>query len=335
MKKINSLIIGQGIAGTMVAFLLQQKGLSVMVIDAGKKNTASRIAAGMFSTISGKRKIFDENLFEKQKFALESYRQLEKLLAKNFLYEENIHHLFHSGFEKTETLERMHDENFSGQTELNTSPIEYIKQEHGAIEIKNSGWIDCELMLNSYRNYLSASHCFSLADFKYDELEIKKEVFCYENFEAINIIFCEGYQQLKNPFFENENIIPCKGDMLTLKYANHGNIKILKRNGCFLIPTNDETVKAGSTYLWNNDNEQLLPSGRTEIKNKVNDILSDDFEIINHQTAIRPTTKNREVIAKRHSEHKNMFMLNGLGTKGIIQAPYYAKYISELLSVLK
>ena len=296
-----------------------------------KKNTASRIAAGMFSSISGKRKTFDEAMYSKQKFAIDTFRQMEKLLGVEFLHEENIHHLFYSENEKAETLLRMHDENFSAQTELNTSSIENIKQEHGAIEIKNSGWIDCALMLDSYRNYLSASHCFSMADFKYDELEIKNEVFCYGDFEFTNIIFCEGYQKQKNPFFENENIVPCKGDMITLKYANHGNLKILKRNGCFLIPTNDETVKAGSTYLWNNDNEQLLPSGRSEIKNKVNDILSDEFEIINHQTAIRPTTKNREVIAKQHSEYKNMFMLNGLGTKGIIQAPYFANYISELI----
>ncbi len=285
----------------------------------------------MFSSISGKRKTLDATMFEIQNFSIGTFRQMEKLLKVEFLHEENIVHLFHSENENAETLDRIKYEKFREQIELNSTQIENIKDEYGATEIKNSGWINCELMLDAYRDYLIANNSFSIDDFKYDELEIKKDVFCYQNFEALNIIFCEGYQKNKNPFFENENIIPCKGDVLTLKHDNNGNKNILKRNGCFLIPTNKKSIKAGSTYLWNNDDEQVTESERNEIKNKVNNILSDEYEIINHQTAIRPTTKNREVIAKQHQQYKNMFMLNGLGTKGLSQAPYYANYISELI----
>ena len=333
MIKINSLIIGQGIAGTMVAYMFQQKDISFMVLDSGKINSASRVAAGMFSAISGRRKTFDEEMFRKQKFAIETFKQLEKLLCVNILYEENIYNIIHTEKEKTETLDRTKDEKFNLQIELNPLPIENIKAAFGAIAIKNSGWVNCELMLDTYRSYLATNNSFSIVDFKYDELEIRNGLFYYKDFEAMNIIFCEGYQPNKNPFFENENIIPCKGDIIELEHLNHGNKKILKRNGCFVIPTNDKTVKTGSTYLWNNSDEQPNSSDAEELKNKVNDILSNDFKIIAHKSAIRPTTKTREVIAKQHSVFKNMFMLNGLGTKGIIQAPYYANYISELISI--
>jgi len=333
MKKVNSLIIGQGIAGSMVAYMLHQKGISFMVLDSGKTNSASRVAAGMFSAISGKRKTFDEEMFRRQKFAIETFKQLEKLLGVIFLHEENIYNIIHTEKEKTETIDRTKDEKFNLQIELNPLPIENIKAEFGAIAIKNSGWVNCELILDTYRSYLATNNSFSIVDFKYDELEIRNGSFCYKDFEAMNIIFCEGYQLSNNPFFENENIIPCKGDILTLEHLNRGNKKILKRNGCFVIPTNDKTVKAGSTYLWNNGDEQLNIADAQELKNKVNDILSSDYKIIAHKSAIRPTTKNREVIAKQHSVYNNMFMLNGLGTKGIIQAPYYANYISELISI--
>lgn len=304
-----------------------------MMIDSGKKNTASRIAAGMFSSISGKRKTVDEEMLEKQKFAIAVYRQMEKLLQQKFLHEENIHHLFHSEIEKVETLERIKDENFSRQIQLNPVHIENIKDEHGAIEIKNSGWLNCSLMLNVYRDYLTANNSYTVADFNYNTLEIKNNKFCYHDFEAANIIFCEGYHANKNPFFKDETIIPCKGDVLTLQHANKGNKNIVKRNGCYLVPADEDTIKAGSTYLWNNDDEQLLQSGSDEIKKNVSNILADDYKIINHETAIRPTTKNRAVIAKRHPLHKNMFMLNGLGTKGVVQAPWYANYISEKVSI--
>jgi glycine/D-amino acid oxidase-like deaminating enzyme len=50
---------------------------------------------------------------------------------------------------------------------------------------------------------------------------------------------------------------------------------------------------------------------------------------MDHKTATRPTTPNREVIATRHQQYKNMFMLNGLGTKGILQGPWWANHLVE------
>ncbi|MBK6730532.1 MAG: FAD-binding oxidoreductase [Bacteroidetes bacterium] len=34
--------------------------------------------------------------------------------------------------------------------------------------------------------------------------------------------------------------------------------------------------------------------------------------------------KNRTPVIGRHPEHNNVFLLNGLGTKGFSLAPYYA-----------
>ena len=64
------------------------------------------------------------------------------------------------------------------------------------------------------------------------------------------------------------------------------------------------------------------------MKGKLNTILENEYTIIDHQTGIRPTTQNREVIAKHHPFHSSLLMLNGLGTKGIIQGPSWAKYLT-------
>ena len=141
------------------------------------------------------------------------------------------------------------------------------------------------------------------------------------------MIFCEGYRAINNPFFKEETIIPCKGDMLTIEYKECEAAFIIKKDAAYLIPLGNHIFKAGSTYKWGNSDETPDESDKKEIADKLNAMLENDYTIVQHQSAIRPTTKNREVIMKQHSIYPNLFMLNGFGTKGIIQGPYWAKQI--------
>jgi len=59
-------------------------------------------------------------------------------------------------------------------------------------------------------------------------------------------------------------------------------------------------------------------------------MLESSYTTIDHKAAIRPTTHNREVIAMQHAEHKGMFMLNGLGSKGVLLGPWWARHIVQL-----
>jgi glycine/D-amino acid oxidase-like deaminating enzyme len=83
----------------------------------------------------------------------------------------------------------------------------------------------------------------------------------------------------------------------------------------------------GATYEWNDLTENPSEQGKTFLIEKLNDILNSEYEIINHEANIRPTTKDRKAIVGEHYDHKNMFILNGLGTKGVMHAPYLAKQL--------
>jgi glycine oxidase len=325
MINVNSIIVGQGISGTLMAHSLIKKGYKVMVIDNCKPNSASRVAAGMFSSMSGKRKTINADMLSKQILAIDTYKQIEIFLNSKFLHQHDIFHIFNSNEEKNEIQEKVDSANILN---FNNEFTQDFKNEFGFMKVNNSGWLNCELFIDSYKKYLMNINSIQETGFIYSELKVDEEYFLYDNIRARNIIFCEGYQGRNNPYFSNESIIPCKGDVLTLELINNTR-EILKRNGVYIIPFTSTTMKAGSTYRWNNDDELINENDLQEIKNKVNEILIDDYKIINHQSAIRPTTKNREVIARQHSHYKNMFMLNGMGTKGVIQAPYWAEYLSK------
>jgi glycine/D-amino acid oxidase-like deaminating enzyme len=52
MKNIDFIIVGQGIAGTVLSHQLIKRGYSVFVFDVDKKNSASRIAAGVYNPVA-------------------------------------------------------------------------------------------------------------------------------------------------------------------------------------------------------------------------------------------------------------------------------------------
>ncbi len=95
----------------------------------------------------------------------------------------------------------------------------------------------------------------------------------------------------------------------------------------------DTTFKAGATYQWHDSATEPDENSKNEIEIKLNSLLENGYKIIDHLSGIRPTTQTRAVIAKQHAVYKNMFMLNGLGTKGIIQGPWWANYLVEKLLV--
>ena len=53
----NYIIIGQGLAGTLMAHELLKANESFLVIDEYRESTSSKVAAGMFNPISGKRMV--------------------------------------------------------------------------------------------------------------------------------------------------------------------------------------------------------------------------------------------------------------------------------------
>ncbi|HYD83061.1 MAG TPA: hypothetical protein VEA63_03390, partial [Opitutus sp.] len=51
----NLLIVGQGLAGTLLAWELERAGLTFEIADEGHGRAASRVAAGIINPITGQR----------------------------------------------------------------------------------------------------------------------------------------------------------------------------------------------------------------------------------------------------------------------------------------
>src|SRR5690606_5670358 len=85
--KVDFLLIGQGIAGTLLSYRLIGAGKKVYVIDQPGKNNSSRVAAGLFNPVTGRKmvKTWDADLIFPEIKHL--YQQMEKALGCRFFHE--------------------------------------------------------------------------------------------------------------------------------------------------------------------------------------------------------------------------------------------------------
>ena len=60
-------------------------------------------------------------------------------------------------------------------------------------------------------------------------------------------------------------------------------------------------------------------------------MLKVPFEITNQQAGIRPTVNDRRPLIGLHPEHPQLAVFNGMGTKGVMLAPFFADQFANFL----
>ena len=128
---------------------------------------------------------------------------------------------------------------------------------------------------------------------------------------------------------DNGRVLPLKGEVLTIKTESPLN-RIYNR-GVYVIESGDKEYKVGATY----DLKDLIPSitvkGKSELENKLQDFLCMKFSITHQDWGIRPSTIDRRPLLGSHPKHQNVFIFNGLGTKGVSLAPYFSNQLADHL----
>jgi glycine/D-amino acid oxidase-like deaminating enzyme len=101
--------------------------------------------------------------------------------------------------------------------------------------------------------------------------------------------------------------------------------------GVFILPLGNDIYKVGSTYEWDDLTEQPTEKGKAYLIEKLQKVLKIPFEIIDHQAGIRPTVLDRRPLIGLHPQHPALGVFNGMGTKGVMLAPYFAKQLVDFL----
>lgn len=333
MKHFDYIIVGQGLAGTILTEHLLNKNKSVLVID-NNQNYSSSVAAGIINPIVFKRITKSWRADDLVPKLNQFYSEIEKKYAVSILEQIDMVKIFNSFEDQNNWLGKMQDINFSkylsDEKKIAFAQENYIHQ-YGYGVVKKAARLDITTFLRSCKDNYSKQGYLLEESFVFKSLSIDEKGLQYKDISASKIIFCEGYKLKENPYFDYLNLINTKGEILDVSVDGYDVDYILNR-GFFMYPKKDNTYTVGATYSWHDESLNTTEEAKNELLEKVSaTLLNKKVEVVNHKTGIRPTTPDHKPLIGAHPEHKNMFVFNGLGTKGVMIAPYFAEQLANHL----
>jgi len=330
--KVDFLIVGQGIAGTLLAMELMNSGYKVVVFNEEKPNTSSLKAGGLYNPITG-RKMVKTWMADELFLNLESYYQkLEHQLDARFIFPMPIYRLFFNYEEQNDWAAKAADpaySHFIKELHASSLGIEGVQDEYGGLLLNHSGYVNLPNMLAAARKYLDDRGIYRSEVFQYDQMILQEDNIEYQGLEVGRVIFCDGPEAIKNPYWEHLPFNPVKGETLVISTELPSDMII--NRGVFVLPRDGHYV-VGATY----DHKQLdyepTAEGIKNLQDRLHKIFKGKYELVSSSAGIRPATFDRRPFIGFHSEHPQIGIFNGFGTKGVSLVPYFA---GQLVNYLK
>lgn len=323
-----ALIVGGGLAGTIVALTCYEKKLPFTLLDTPNKKSSSRVAAGMWNPVT----------FKKCNLSWQAVAQISKLHSFYAAWEMKLNASFFHPMPSEKLVPN--PEYFNNWTARSSAAPynQFLGNIHSAdrnqypilkgadsatlAQVMQAGYLDVPVFLDAARDFLRKEGVYKEEQYNSTEaLKTKRKV-----------IFAEGFALKSNEFFNYLPLNGTHGDILTIKADIKSNS--IFNFGKFLLPLKDGLFRYGSTYNWTLKTSDVSEEGKQELVDHWAKHFEAPFEIIEQKAGIRPTVKDRIPLVGKHPEHDNLYCFNGLGTKGVMIAPWLAdNFVQSLMGL--
>lgn len=330
---VDFLIVGQGLAGTLLSYELIRRNKSFIVFDDPEKPKASEVAAGLINPVVFRRMTKSWMVDEAFPQMELTYRGLELLLQTEFYHPSSLLKILDE-----DSFAFWKEKAFANQLSPYLTPECYKNQPIGNLNktysfgaVNKSGRVDLQKLISRFSDYLNSHELLQNRPFNYNEVHFAEGMAHYNDFQAKKIIFCEGAAASDNPFFSQLRFKHSKGEVLDLNIPGLHLNQILSKE-IFLMPIGNDNYKVGATYSWDDLNWKATELARKELIDNLKSITDMPFKINSHKAGIRPTMHDRKPVIGLLPHQPEIGIFNGLGSKGALLGPYFAKKFVDYLT---
>lgn len=330
--KVDFIIVGQGLAGTLLAHELFRKNRTVVVFNDPGQIKSSDVAAGLINPIIFRRMTKSWLVDDAFPQMETTYQKLEELLHEQLYFPGRMLKILSEDevdFWKEKIFANHLKAYLEVEPNLNFKNSDKLKSfSFGCVN--KSGRIDIQKLISSFSKFLNQQNSIRNEKLNYEKLVLQFDSVTYDNLTASKIIFCEGSAASQNPFFNNLKFKHSKGEVLELKIPELNQDEIVSGE-VFMMPIGNHCYKVGATYSWDDLNWETTESARIELLEKFRRIISINSEVINHKAGIRPTMHDRKPVIGLHPDNPQIGIFNGLGSKGVLLGPHFAQQFARFL----
>lgn len=334
-KMHEAMIIGQGLAGSAVAWTLQRSGMDVLVIDSGDLNSASRISAGLVTPYTGKRQAKDANFEQHREIAKGFYDDIGKELGVTlWLNESSVR-----WFQNTQEVNNYRQMREQGEL-VDTTAILDVRGKLAGYRMLSAARVLVSEYLTRTRERLQSEGRLITARLMIEDLQVFADHVAIDRLgrAARRVIFCQGYEGWENSWFPKIPDSAVRGEILEISLPTAETERVQHRT-YWLAEQHQETDRpgryhylVGATYDRENLGNGATTEGLTELLEAARRLTDQPFEVIRHRAAIRAANKNRKYSVHRCLANPNVFIVNGMGSRGALLAPVAAGDLLKKLS---
>jgi glycine/D-amino acid oxidase-like deaminating enzyme len=331
LKQVDYLIVGCGLAGISFCEELKAHQKTFVVYDDSSQQS-SLVAGGLYNPVILKRFTPVWKSKEQIELALLLFKNIEDELNISLHIELPVLRLFNSVEEQNNWFAASDKIGLTDylSTKIIQNTNTSIKAPFGFGRVLNTGRIDTTKLIENYRKHLKDKSQLLVEAFNYDEINFQEDSVIYKNHQAKHLVFAEGFGIKKNPYFNYLPLKETKGELLII-HAPNLNIDYVLKSSVFIIPLGNHLYTVGATYDWEDKTHKITVKAKDELLKKLKTFITCDFNVVDQIAGIRPTVKDRRPLVGKHPLHKNMFVLNGLGTRGVMIGPYVAKQLFNFI----
>jgi len=331
--KVDYIIVGQGIAGSFLAFHLLVQNKSFLLIDRGLKMSSSLVAAGLINPVALKRLTLGWRANEFYKYNRHFYSTLESALGKKYFFPTPIKKLIASEEEAKFWVQRYEKGGLSGYIkkglqERNKDFFNSKILKYGIVN--SSAWLNVSSLLFDFRIYLKKNNLLCEEFVKTETLVQSK---AFKGVQGDKIVFCEGARATKNPLFSHLPFALNKGQLINIRTKELNPNEILKKKAFILRSEKANHFRIGSSYAWKWEDEQVEVEKTRILRQQLSEMVNINYEFINADSGIRPAARDRRPLLGKSDQYSDCFIFNGLGSKGCFMAPLLAKELYEYMEM--
>lgn len=340
-------IFGQGLAGSVLAWQALWLGDRVTVFDARCGASASAAAAGLIMPISGRRLVRRPDYDRLWESAEKFYRRVELETSASFLRVLRIERRFLSTAERDAWQLRC--EAGIDEADRGVQLLPHAGAYGGLL--MTGGQLHVPRFLEVTRNMLRTSGRLVPAEpdpGRGIRIENGRVLISEAGCEADRLFFCQGHRGQSNIWFPGQPDQPVRGETLRVRLPQKlatdvvvGRVwicpipgsSVVDSEGAVLDQSGDSEYLVGATWDRERIEEGLVTdSARDELLESLAELIGscDGVQVTGQQSGIRAGTRQRRVLVKVHEQHRQLGMLNGLGSWGALTAPAAALELLDL-----
>ena len=317
------LIVGDGLAGTLVAWELLEQGVDFVVWGDGSP-AASDVAAGMFNPVSFRRILPVWHAQEHLDSARTRYTACESHLGVKLWHDVALLRIFPDAAYAAQWDERIAEQHpVSAFIERcdDGNWHESISAPYGAGRIREAGWVDVQTLVKKSREFWQQRQAWSPTRWNIDDG-------LPEGFDAV--VDCRGVGAKSDLLRYGLEVRPNQGEVLTLQVPSAVGVETVN-NVTWAMPIAGGQVRIGSTYRWDFMEPTVLDASQSVLLDKANaarenKLFSRD-QITEHRAGLRPASPDRRPLVGRVADAIPWYIVcNGWGTRGVLIGPRTAAW---------